>query len=105
MGALGQYGFDNLNRLSGQPDFFAHGREIYIGWKYLSNDATTEFFMAGVTWQYPPLVSTATVEDRITVYIPLVATTEFAANFPVFQNADLIVIHDQDGCTNFVIWA
>ncbi len=50
-------------------------------------------------------MSTTTVDDRITAYSPLVATTEFAADFPVFDNADLIVIHDGVKRTDFTVSA
>lgn len=50
-------------------------------------------------------MSTTTVDDRITSYAPVVATTEFAADFPVFDNADLIVIHDGVKRTDFTVSA
>jgi hypothetical protein len=50
-------------------------------------------------------MSTTTVDDRITAYSPLVATTEFAADFAVFDNADLIVIHDGVKRTDFTVSA
>jgi hypothetical protein len=50
-------------------------------------------------------MSTTTVDDRITAYEPVVATTEFAADFPVFDNADLIVIHDGVKRTDFTVSA
>lgn len=50
-------------------------------------------------------MSTTTVDDRITAYEPLVATTEFAADFPVFDNADLVVIHNGVKRTDFTVSA
>lgn len=50
-------------------------------------------------------MSTTTVDDRITSYAPVVATTEFAADFPVFDNADLIVIHDGVKRADFTVSA
>lgn len=44
-------------------------------------------------------------DDRISTYNPVVATTEFAANFPVFDNSDLIVIHDGAERTDFTVSA
>lgn len=39
-------------------------------------------------------MSITSADDRITTYTPVVATTDFAADFPVFDNDDLIVVHD-----------
>ncbi|KPH08847.1 hypothetical protein CO657_13625 [Rhizobium acidisoli] len=39
-------------------------------------------------------MSTATPDDRISTYNPVVATTQFAAGFPVFDNADIGVTVD-----------
>lgn len=39
-------------------------------------------------------MSTTLPDDRVTPYQPLVATTTFEADFPVFDNADLSVFHD-----------
>ncbi len=39
-------------------------------------------------------MSTTAPDSRVSEYDPVVATTDFAANFPVFDNDDLIVIHD-----------
>ncbi|MDW9584435.1 hypothetical protein GOB17_33740 [Sinorhizobium meliloti] len=39
-------------------------------------------------------MSITSPDDRVSEYNPVVATTEFAANFPVFDNDDLTVIHD-----------
>lgn len=33
-------------------------------------------------------------DDRVTSYEPVVATTTFAADFPVFDNSDLVVVHN-----------
>lgn len=50
-------------------------------------------------------MSTTTADDRVTSYSPIVATTEFAADFPVFDNADLIVIHDGVTRSDFTVSA
>lgn len=39
-------------------------------------------------------MSTTLPDDRVTSYQPLVATTTFEADFPVFDNTDLSVFHD-----------
>jgi hypothetical protein len=39
-------------------------------------------------------MSITSPDDRISEYSPVVATTDFPAGFPVFDNDDLIVVHD-----------
>lgn len=36
-----------------------------------------------------PIMSTTSPDERLSIYSPVVATTQFAAGFPVFDNADL----------------
>lgn len=50
-------------------------------------------------------MSTTTVDDRITFHDPVVATAEFAADFPVFDDSDLVVIHDGVKRTDFTVSA
>lgn len=39
-------------------------------------------------------MSITSPDDRVSTYNPVVATTEFAAGFPIFDNSDLVVFHD-----------
>ncbi|WP_156462566.1 hypothetical protein [Rhizobium sp. Leaf262] len=50
-------------------------------------------------------MSTTAPDKRITTYSPVVATTEFAALFPVFDNGDIKVYVDGEPCTNFAVSA
>lgn len=43
--------------------------------------------------------------DRVTEYSPVVATAEFTADFEVFDNSDLIVVHDGVERTDFTVTA
>ena len=44
-------------------------------------------------------------DPRITTYSPVVATTTFAADFPVFDNSDLTVIHNGSERSDFMVMA
>lgn len=50
-------------------------------------------------------MSTTLPDERITTYSPVVATTEFAALFPVFDNDDLSVFLDGSERTDFAVSA
>jgi len=50
-------------------------------------------------------MSITTPDDRITHYEPIVATTEFAADFPVFDNSDLAVFVDDVERHDFTVTA
>ncbi|KVK43567.1 hypothetical protein BCY90_17445 [Agrobacterium deltaense] len=50
-------------------------------------------------------MSVTTFNKRITTYNPVVATTEFAALFPVFDNDDLTVLVDGVERTDFAVSA
>lgn len=52
-----------------------------------------------------PSMSITAPDDRISTYNPVVATTEFAAQFPVFDNDDIAVYHDGVERTDFTISA
>jgi len=50
-------------------------------------------------------MSITSPDDRITEYNPVVATTEFGADFPVFNSSDLKVIHDGEERSDFTVTA
>lgn len=50
-------------------------------------------------------MSTTAPDQRITTYQPTVATTEFAALFPIFDNDDIAVIHNGEYRTDFTVTA
>jgi hypothetical protein len=50
-------------------------------------------------------MSITSPDERISTYNPVVPTTEFAANFPVFDNSDLKVVHDGVERTDFTVTA
>jgi len=50
-------------------------------------------------------MSITTADDRVTSYSPVVATTTFAADFPVFDDDDLVVIHGGVERTDFTVTA
>jgi len=50
-------------------------------------------------------MSITSPDDRISEYNPVVATTKFAAEFPVFDNSDLAVFHDGEKRTDFTVTA
>ncbi len=51
------------------------------------------------------LMSTTAPDNRITTYNPTVATRDFPAHFPIFDNGDLAVMHDGDRRTDFTVTA
>ncbi len=52
-----------------------------------------------------PGMSITTPDDRISTYNPVVATTQFAATFPIFDNADLGVLVDDVERFDFTVTA
>ncbi|MBB3313630.1 hypothetical protein FHT78_005424 [Rhizobium sp. BK196] len=50
-------------------------------------------------------MSTTTPDLRTSTYTPVSPTTEFAAGFPIFDNADIAVLHDGQPRTDFVVTA
>lgn len=50
-------------------------------------------------------MSITTPDDRTTTYNPVVATNEFAADFPVFDNDDIAIYHDGVERTDFAVSA
>lgn len=50
-------------------------------------------------------MSITTPDDRVTTYAPVVPTTIFAADFPVFDNSDLTVIHNGVERNDFTVQA
>lgn len=50
-------------------------------------------------------MSTTAPDNRLTTYNPTVATTEFEAQFPVFDSGDIAVIHNGEPRTDFTVSA
>lgn len=50
-------------------------------------------------------MSTTAPDDRLTAYAPTVATTQFAVDFPLFDDDDLVVLHNSTYRTDFTVSA